>query len=138
MRVTSRPHVALRAPRYAAAVCAGAYAPSCTSASAWRSTRASASGFTPSVARWRRNARARHRVEQAEDVAQHRVEPRAAGGLALDVRDESLGRFLGRTERRGRAEQHGIDIEQAPRLLVGSAPHHDAVDMREVLAGSRK
>jgi hypothetical protein len=44
--------------RYAAAVCAGAYAVSRTSVSAWRSTRASASGFTPSVARWRRNARA--------------------------------------------------------------------------------
>ena len=41
---------------------------------------------------------------------------------------------LRRGERRRLAEQHRIDRQQPPRLLIGGAAHHDAVDVREMLA----
>ena len=38
-----------------------------------------------------------------------------------------------RSEGRGVAKQHGIDLEQPPRFLIGGAAHHHAVDMAQLL-----
>mgnify|MGYP000947774910 CR=1 FL=1 len=57
-----------------------------------------------------------------------RLEPHAGGGLALDIGNEGV---RNRPDRRGRAllrEQHRIDIEETPRLAIGGAPHHHAID----------
>src|SRR5215813_1286345 len=68
-------------------------------------------------------ARPRHRMKQAEHMAGDRVEAHAARDRALDVGEEGLRGSLRRSERRRRTEQHGIDRQEPPRLLVGGAAH---------------
>ena len=107
---------------------------SITSASASRRTAAPAPGLTACGREMpAEGARARHAVEQAEHMARDGMQPRAARKLALDVGDERLRRVLRRGERRGLAEEQRIDGEQPPRLLIGGAAHHHAVDVREML-----
>ena len=93
-----------------------------------------APGFTACVARCRRNARAPGtRAEQAEHMPRDRVQPRALRQFALDIGKKRLERAaLADGERRGLAEQQRIDRQQPPRLLIGGAAHHHAVDMREM------
>ena len=71
-------------------------------------------------------------AEQAEDVPRDRVQSHAAFERALDIGSERFGRRLRRREARGLAEQHRIDGQQPPRLLIGGAPHHHAVDAGEM------
>ena len=59
--------------------------------------------------------------------------PHALGEFALDIGHERAGRLLGRSERRGLAEQQRIGGQQPPGLLIGGAAHHDAVDVGELL-----
>ena len=78
-------------------------------------------------------ARARHRAEQAEQVARDGMQPRAARQLALDIGDERQRGLFRRRERRRLAEQQRIDRQQPPRLLIGGAAHHHAVDVLQML-----
>ncbi len=77
-------------------------------------------------------ARAGNGLEQPQHMPGDGVEPRAAAKLALDIRNECLGRGLGRRIWCGGTIKLRVDREQPPRLLVGGAPHHHAVDMRQV------
>src|SRR3981189_2119335 len=77
-------------------------------------------------------ARTRDAMEQAEDMAGHRMEPRATRDLTLDIGNERERRLLGRTERRRHAEQLGVDREQTPRFLIGGAAPHHAADMPQM------
>ena len=61
------------------------------------------------------------------------IQPHAVRQFTLDVRHHGERRLLQRRERRGLAEQHGIDRQQAPRLLIGGAAHHHAVERADVL-----
>ena len=76
-------------------------------------------------------ARAGHAAEQAEHVAGDARKPRAARELPLDIGQTRLHRRFGLRERRRLAEDQGIDRHQPPRLLIGGAPHHHAVDAAE-------
>ncbi len=61
-----------------------------------------------------------------------RVQPRALRKLTLDIRNERRRGVFRRSERRRLAENLRIDRDQPPRLLIGGAAHHDAVDMRQM------
>jgi len=76
--------------------------------------------------------RARDTAEQAKDVSRDRMQPRAAGKLSLEIGDQRLSRFPWGCNAGGLAEQQGIDLQETPRLLIGGAPHHDAIEMREM------
>jgi hypothetical protein len=77
-----------------------------------------------------KGARARDPAEQAEHVASHCVEPRAACKFALDIGDQGLGRGLRRRKARRLIEQHRVDGQKPPRLLIGGPPHHNAIEPR--------
>ena len=74
-------------------------------------------------------------MEQAEHMTRHGVEPRALREFALDVGNERRDRGFAGIERRARAKDQRIDLQQPPRLLIGGAPHHDAIDMLKMLRG---
>ena len=79
--------------------------------------------------------RARDTAEQSKDVPRDGMQPRAAGKLALEIGDQRLGRFPRGGEAGGLAEQQWIDLQETPRLLIGGAPHHDAIEVREMGPG---
>ena len=115
-----------------AAMCARSPGESTTSASASVEHRGAGAGLDRlgrQVAAER--ARAGHAAEQAQHVAGDAGKLRAAGKLALDIRQHRLRRRLGMRERRRLAEDQRIDREQPPRLLIGGAAHHHAVDAVE-------
>src|SRR6516225_5381553 len=80
-----------------------------------------------------KGARPGYATEQAQHVPGHGVEPRAARKFALDIRDEGLSRSLRRCKKRRLAEQHRIDGQQTPRVLVGGASHHHPIEAPQVL-----
>src|SRR5215470_5745471 len=80
-------------------------------------------------------ARAGDAAEQPEDVARDGVKAHAARKLALDIGDQRFGRRPRRGKGRVLAEQHGIDGQKTPRLLIGGAPHHDTVDAHKMRRG---
>src|SRR5215469_3595 len=80
-----------------------------------------------------KGARPGYATEQAEDVARHDIEPRAAFKFALDIGDKGLGRRLRRCKGRSLAEQHRIDRQQTPRVLIGGTSHHHAIEAPQVL-----
>ena len=65
-------------------------------------------------------------------MAGDRMQPRALGQFALDIGDERQRRLFRRGERRRLAEQQRIDGQKPPRLLIGGASHHHAVDVRQL------
>src|SRR6185312_7052086 len=73
-------------------------------------------------------ARARHRVEGADEVPRDRMQPRAARKLALDIGQHRLEGVLYRRIRSRLAKQQRIDIQQPPWVLVGRASQHHAID----------
>ena len=77
-------------------------------------------------------ARAGHAVKRADEMPRDRMQPRAKAKLAFDIRHHGLKCVLHRGERGCLAEQFGIDVEQTPRLLIGGAAQHDAIDMSKV------
>ena len=77
-------------------------------------------------------ARARHAMKRADEMPRDRMQPRALREFALDVGHHRLEHVLHGRVRRGLAEQFGIDRQQPPRLLIGGAPQHDAIDMSEM------
>src|SRR3984885_1461565 len=74
------------------------------------------------------SARAGHRVEQAVQMSRDGVQPRAACDFTFDIRGERSGGLFRRAERSVLAEHQRIDRDQPPRLLIGGAAHHDAID----------
>jgi hypothetical protein len=74
-------------------------------------------------------------MKQAEHVPGDRVQPLAAGERALDIRDEVFKRGGRRNDRRRLPEHLPIHCEQPPRLAIGRATHHHAVDAVEVAGG---
>ena len=80
-----------------------------------------------------KGARPGYATEQAQHVPGHGVEPRAARKFALDMGDKGLGRRLRRCKGRRLAEQHGIDGQQTPRVLIGGASHHHAIEAPEMV-----
>ncbi len=79
-------------------------------------------------------ARARHGVEEPEDVARDGVQPHAARQLALDVRDEGFERGFRAVELAPLRRRSADRRQKPPRLLIGRAAHHHAIDVREVRA----
>src|SRR6478736_2151505 len=73
--------------------------------------------------------------EQAEHVPGHGVKARAAHELPFEIGDQRLGRRSRRRIAGGRTVQQGIDVEQTPRLLIGGATHHDAVEALKMTRG---
>src|SRR4051812_23748623 len=71
-------------------------------------------------------------VEQPDRVARDGVEPGAARDFALDVGNERVRRLPRKVMWCRRAKQLRIDRQQLPRILVGGASHHDAVDVAQV------
>ena len=61
------------------------------------------------------------------------MQPGAGGQRALDIGDIGLDRRKTVGDRRRRAKQQRIDVEQDFRRLVGGAAHHHAVDMAQML-----
>ena len=78
-------------------------------------------------------ARSGHGMERANEVSGDRVQPGAGCKFARDIGHHRLEHILHRRLRRCFAENLGINGEQPPRLLVGGAPEHHAVDMAEML-----
>ena len=77
-------------------------------------------------------ARAGHGAEQAVQMPRDAVQPRALRQFALDIgHQRRRGRFR-RGEAGGFAEDQRIDGDKPPRLLIGGAAHHDAVDMSQM------
>ena len=124
----------LDAKRQAAAMCANSARASITMAERLAQDRNAGAGLDGLRREMpAEGARAGHGVEQAEHVARDGMQPRAARELALDIGDEALrSRPCARRERRGLAEHQRIDREQPPRLLIGGAAHHHAVDVLEM------
>ena len=60
------------------------------------------------------------------------MQPHALRQFALDIGNEGLRRLLGAAERGLLAEQQRVDVEQPPRLLIGGAAHHDAIDLSQM------
>jgi hypothetical protein len=77
--------------------------------------------------------RAEHRLKETVEMTRDRMEPHTARHLALDIRHQRQRRLLRRNERRGLAEQKRIDGEEPPWFLIGSAAHHDAIDLLQML-----
>src|SRR5579864_9667427 len=78
-------------------------------------------------------ARTGHRVEQAVQMPRDGVQFCAGGDFALDIRGERGGRLFRRGKARVLTEHLRIDREQPPRLLIGGAAHHDAIDVVQVI-----
>src|SRR5580704_9266082 len=78
------------------------------------------------------SARAGHRVEQAVQMSRDGVQPRAVRQLAFDIRGERGGGLFRRTERSLLTEHQWVDRDQPPRLLIGGAAHHDAIDVLQM------
>ena len=74
-------------------------------------------------------ARARHGAEQAVQMPRDGVQPRALRQFALDIGHERHRGRLRRGKAGGFAKDQRIDGEEPPRLLIGGAAHHHAVDM---------
>ena len=75
------------------------------------------------------SARARHGAEQAMQMPGDGMKPRALREFALDIRDQRRRGLFRRREAARFAEEQRIDGKEPPRLLIGGAAHHDAVDM---------
>src|SRR6185312_12849474 len=71
-------------------------------------------------------------TEQAEDVACNGVQTHSVGQLSLDIGNKGVARVSSACERCVLAEQKPIDRQQTPRLLIGGAAHHHAIDMLEL------
>ena len=84
------------------------------------------------------SARPRLAVEQAKDVAGHLVEPHAAGKLCFHVRHETVEHIEARGRRLTFTEQAPIHLGENVGILIGSAPQHNAVDMRQMLRQPRR
>src|SRR5262249_30785015 len=80
-------------------------------------------------------ARAWHTTEQPEHMAGDGMQANAARELVLDIGNEGPGAGLGIGNRRSLTEPLRIDSQQPPRLLIGGAPHHHAVEMAKMLRG---
>src|SRR5271166_1289944 len=65
-------------------------------------------------------------------MSRNGVQARAAGELALDVRDERLRRGGRRGKRRALRKKDAVNVQQPPGLLVGCSAHHYAVDAIEM------
>src|ERR1700681_3646854 len=78
------------------------------------------------------SARSGHGTEQTVQMPRDGMQPRAARNFAFDIRSERSGGLFRRMERSVLAEHQRIDRDQPPRLLIGGAPHHDAVDVLQV------
>src|ERR1039457_6144846 len=77
-------------------------------------------------------ARARHRMEQAEDMAGDRMQPHALGQFALDIGNESQRRLFPPRDPRRFAINYRIDAAKPPGLVLGGAAHHHAIHMHEL------
>src|SRR5580704_1624784 len=86
--------------------------------------RSRGAGEVPAV-----SARAGHRAEQAVQMPRDGVQPRAVCDFTYDIRGERGSGLFRRVERSVLTEHQRIDSDQPPRLLIGGAPHHDAVDV---------
>ena len=71
-------------------------------------------------------------VKRADEMPRHRMQPRALRELILDIGDHRLEHAFHRGVRRRLAEQFGIGLQQPPRLVIGRASQHHAVDMGKV------
>src|SRR5690242_10728313 len=77
-------------------------------------------------------ARAGHRMVGADEMPGDRVQPRAARELALDIGRHRLEDGLHGRKARRPAEDVGIGGQKPPRLLVGRATQHHAVDLSQM------
>src|SRR5215470_1624301 len=73
-----------------------------------------------------------HAMEGADEMPRDRMQPRAGFKFAGDIGHHGGEHVLHAAWLRGRAKYLRIDVEQPPWLLVGRAPEHDAIDMRQV------
>ena len=71
-------------------------------------------------------------MKRADEVSRDRMQADAAREFAFDVGHHRLERVLHGRVRRRLAEQFAIDVEQSPRLLIGGASQHHAVDVVEM------
>jgi len=74
-------------------------------------------------------------LEQAEDVANHRVKGSAALDFGRDVVGEAQADVHAAGHRGVVAEEALIDLGEHVGILVGGAPEHDAIDVIEVSGG---
>ena len=81
-------------------------------------------------------ARPRLAVEQAEDVAGHLIEPHAAGKLCFHIWHEAVEHIEPRGRGLAFTEQAPIHLGENVGILIGSAPEHHAIDMREMLGSA--
>src|SRR3984957_16343318 len=79
------------------------------------------------------SARPGHGAEQAVEMSGDGVQPCALRQLAFDIGHERGGGLFRRDERRRLSEHQRIDRDQPPRLLIGGAAHHDAVEVLQML-----
>ena len=79
--------------------------------------------------------RARHAVKRADKMPRDRMQSRALRELVLDIGHHRLENVLHGRVRRSLAEQLGIRRQQSPRLLIGRAPQHHAVDVNKMPLG---
>ena len=77
-------------------------------------------------------ARAGHAVKRADEMPRHRMQPRALRELILDIGHHRLEHVLHRGVRRRLAEQFRIGRQQPPRVMIGRAAEHHAIDMSKV------
>src|SRR5580704_2220605 len=75
------------------------------------------------------SARTGHGAEQTVQMSRDGVQPRAVRDFTFDIRGERGSGLFRRVERSVLTEHQRIDRDQPPRLLIGGAPHHDAVDV---------
>src|SRR5688500_17920575 len=76
--------------------------------------------------------RARYGVKQAVQVPRDGMQPDAARARRLDIGKQRLHDVLHGGAWLRRIEEQRVDREQAPRLLIRGAAHHDTVDMGEM------
>ena len=83
-------------------------------------------------------SRAGHAMKRADKMPRDRVQPRALRELRLDIGHHRREHVLHRRMRRRLAEHFGVGRQQPPRLLIGRASQHDAIDMRKMRLCFRK
>ena len=80
------------------------------------------------------SARTGNPAEKSKYVTCNSMQPRAAGQLTLDIGHQRSCSILKRVKRCGFAENHGVHIEQLPRLLIRRSTHHHSVQRTELIS----
>ena len=66
-------------------------------------------------------------MKQAEHVPRHRMQLNPVAESRFDVRQVRLDGGRSAVDRRRRAEEAGVDVEQKRRIVIRRAAEHDAV-----------